>query len=132
MAEKVQTCGSKTIRYPSSCSYSCVCPAGNTPCTWRVNCGGTIFTGSGLTSTGQPGTPPHASVEGTLGDIANMLAKAWQRRVTVPPRMRGQKIRKRTLKGSPEEIAAALGLRLGPPTKRKVKPPKGDYVWIKS
>jgi hypothetical protein len=61
-----------------------------------------------------------------------MLAKAWQRRVTVPPRMRGQKIRKRTLKGSPEEIAAALGLRLGPPTKRKVKPPKGDYVWIKS
>jgi hypothetical protein len=132
MAEKVQTCGSKTIRYPSSCSYSCVCPAGNTPCTWRVNCGGTIFTGSGLTSPAEPGKPPHASVEGALGDIATMLAKAWQRRVTVPPRMRGQKIRKRTLKGSPEEIAAALGLRLGPPTKRKEKPPKGDYVWIKS
>lgn len=131
MAEKVQTCGSKTIRYPSTCSYSCVCPAGNSPCTWRVNCGGTIFTGTGLIAPGRPEKPPHATVDGAFGDIANMLAAAWQRRVIVPPKLRGQKIRKRTLKGTPEQIAAALGLQLGPRTKRKVSPPKGDYIWIK-
>jgi hypothetical protein len=131
MAEKVQTCGSKTIRYPSTCSYSCVCPAGNSPCTWRVNCGGTIFTGAGLIAPGQPEKPSHATVDGAIGDIADMFATAWQRRVIVPPKIRGQKIRKRTLKGTPEQIAAALGLQLGPPTKRKVSAPKGDYVWIK-
>ena len=131
MAEKVQTCGSKTIRYPSTCSYSCVCPAGNSPCTWTVNCGGTIFTGTGLIAPGHSGKPPHASVDGAIRDIANMLARAWQRRVIVPPKIRGKKIRKRTLKGTPEQIAAALGLRLGPRTKRKVRPPKGDYVRIK-
>ena len=130
MADKVQTCGSKTIRYPSSCSYSCVCPAGNSPCTWRVNCQGTIFTGTGLIVTGQPEKPPHATVDGAIGDIATMLAKAWQRRVSVPPKIRGRKIRKRTLKGTPEQIAAALGLQLGPRTKRTATPPKGNYVWI--
>ena len=130
MAEKVQKCGSKTIRYPSECSYSCYCPAGNSPCTWRVNCGGTIFTGTGLVATGQPGKPPHATVDGAIGDIATMLARAWQRRVIVPPTIRGRKIRKRSLKGTPEQIAAALGLQLGPRTKRKVTSPKGDYVWI--
>ena len=132
MADKKQTCGSKTITYPSECSYSCVCPAGNSPCTWRVNCGGTIHTGTGLIATGQPANPPHATVDGALGDIAKMLASAWQRRVIVPPKIRGRKIRKRKLKGTPEQIAAALGLRLGARTKRKVRPPKGDYVWIKS
>lgn len=131
MAEKVQTCGSKTIRYPSSCSYSCVCPAGNSPCTWRVNCGGTIFTGSGLVAPGGSSRPPHASVEGAIGEIATMLSRAWQRRVTVPPKLRGKKIRKRTLKGTPEEIAASLGLQLGARIKRTVRPPKGDYVWLK-
>jgi hypothetical protein len=131
MAEKSQTCGTKKITYPSTCSYSCVCPAGNSPCTWTVNCGGTIFTGTGLIAPGQPEKPPHATVDGAIRDIANMLATAWQRRVIVPPKIRGQKIRKRTLKGTPEQIAAALGLQLGPRTKRKVTPPKGDYVWIK-
>jgi hypothetical protein len=129
--DKVQTCGTKTIRYPPTCSYSCVCPAGNSPCTWTVDCQGTIFTGTGLVATGQPGKPPHATVDGAIGDIAKMLATAWRRRVIVPPKMRGQRIRKRTLKGTPEQIAAALGLRLGTRTKRKVRPPKGDYVWIK-
>jgi hypothetical protein len=131
MADKVQTCGTKTIRYPSDCSYSCHCPAGNSPCTWTVNCQGTIFTGTGLIAPGRPEKPPHATVDGVIGDIANMLATAWQRRVIVPPKIRGQKIRKRTLKGTPDQIAAALGLQLGPRTKRKVRPPKGDYVWIK-
>ena len=56
MAEKVEKCGGKTIRYPSDCNYSCVCPAGNSPCTWTVECQGTIFTGTGLTAQ-TPGTP---------------------------------------------------------------------------
>ena len=131
MARKVQTCGSKTISYPSTCSYSCVCPAGDSPCTWRVTCGEDKYEGTGLIAPGQPEKPPHVTVDGAIRDIANMLATAWQRRVLVPPKIRGQKIRKRTLKGTPEQIAAALGLRLGPRTKRKVSPSKGDYIWIK-
>lgn len=131
MAEKVQTCGSKKIRYPSTCSYSCVCPAGNSPCTWTVTCGDTIFTGTGLMALGQPERSPHATVDGAIADIANTLATAWQRRVIVPPNIRGKKVRKRALKGTPEQIAAALGLQLGPRTTRKVSPPKGNYVWIK-
>jgi hypothetical protein len=42
-----------------------------------------------------------------------MLQENWKRRVIVPANLRNRKIRKRTLKGTPEEIAAALGLRLG-------------------
>jgi hypothetical protein len=132
MAEKVETCGTKTIRYPGECTYSCVCPAGNSPCTWTVSCPGfPPITGTGLIASGQPEEPPHATVDGAIADIANMLEVAWQRRVIVPPKLRGQKIRKRTLKGTPEQIAAALGLEVGPKTKRKVRPPKGDCVWIK-
>jgi hypothetical protein len=134
MAEKVEKCGAKTIRYPSECSYSCVCPPGNFPCTWTVTCDGNppvVFTGTGLVKEGQPAKPPHATVDGAIGDIANMLQVAWQRRVIVPPGLRGRKIRKRTLKGTPEQIAAALGLQLGSKIKRKVRPPTGDYVWIK-
>src|SRR3954468_6039379 len=103
MADKVQTCGSKTIRYPFECSYNCNCPGGNSPCTWTVNCGGTIFTGTGLVAAGEPEKPPHTTVDGVLRDIAEMLALAWQRRVIVPPKLRGQRIRKRTLKGTPEQ-----------------------------
>ena len=131
MADKVQKCGIRTITYPPECSYTCSCPAGNAPCTWTVTCHGTVFTGTGLIAPGQPERPPHAHVDGALGDIAGMLAKAWQRRVIVPPKLRGRKIRTRTLKGTPEQIAAALGLQLGPRTKPTVRPPKGDYVSIK-
>jgi hypothetical protein len=84
-----------------------------------------------LIKEGQPEKPPHATVDGAIGDIANMLQVAWQRRVIVPPKLRGRKIRKRTLKGTPEQIAAALGLQLGPRMKRKIRAPKGDYVWMK-
>ena len=136
MADKRQVCGSRIITYPSYCSYSCYCPGGNSPCTWTVDCGeGRVYTGTGLIAPEQPPDkpkrPPHFTVDGALADIAEMLATAWQRRVIVPPKLVGQKIRKRTLKGTPQQIAAALGLELGPRTKPKARPPKGDYVWIK-
>ena len=131
MADKVQKCGTKTITYPAGCSYTCSCPAGNAPCTWTVTCHGTVFTGTGLIAPDRPGRTPHAHVDGALGDIADMLATTWGRRVIVPPRLRGRKIRKRTLKGTPEQVAAALGLELGPRTRPKVRPPRGDYVSIK-
>jgi hypothetical protein len=54
------------------------------------------------------------TVDGKLADLAEMLEERWQRRVLVPKELRGRSIRKRTLKGTPEQIAAALGLELGP------------------
>jgi hypothetical protein len=131
MAEKVQKCGSKTIRYPADCSYSCVCPAGNSPCTWTVKCGGTTHTGTGLIANGhRPPKRPHVTLDGTIADIAELLQVAWQRRVIVPPSLRRRKIQKRTFKGTPEQIAASLGLELGPKTRKKTRYPKGDFVWI--
>jgi hypothetical protein len=132
MTEKVQKCGTKTIRYPGECTYSCVCPAGSAPCTWTVSCPGLPpISGTGLTASGHPKSP-HVTLDGNIAECAKMLQEVWQRRVIVPPKLRGRKIRKRTLRGTPEQIAAGLGLQLGPKTpKRKTRSPKGDYVWIK-
>jgi hypothetical protein len=117
MAEKKQTCGSKTIRYPGECTYSCVCPGGSGPCTWTVTCGnGPPISGTGLTAQGGSGRHPkvpHVTIDGNLSVLSKMLQENWKRRVIVPANLRNRKIRKRTLKGTPEEIAAALGLRLG-------------------
>jgi hypothetical protein len=63
---------------------------------------------------------------------AKILEKAWNRRVTVPANLRRAKIRKRTFKGKPEQIAQALGLQLGPKrSKGKARQPKSDFVSIK-
>jgi hypothetical protein len=134
MAEKTQKCGSKTIRYPAECTYSCVCPPGNAPCTWTVSCPGRPpISGTGLTAPGQPPRSPHVTLDGNITACAKMLQEAWQRRVIVPANLRVRRIRKRTLRGTPEQIAAALGLQLGPKTPaRKRWKPKGDSVWIKS
>jgi len=127
MAEKVEKCGSKTIRYPGDCSYSCVCPAGNSPCTWTVNCQGTIFTGTGLVA--QTPGKPHVTLAGDIAVCAQMLQAAWQRRVIVPPELRGRKIRRRTFKGTPEQVAQALGLKLGARTaKGKRLPPNAVRI----
>ena len=127
MADKKQTCGSKSITYPSNCSYSCDCPAGNSPCTWTVTCGDTVFTGTGLTA---HHPRPQVTLDGNISVLSKALQQAWKRRVTVPANLRNRKIRKRTLKGTPEEIADALGLKLGPKISGKPRP-KGDYVLIK-
>jgi hypothetical protein len=94
---------------------------------WEVKCDGTVFTGTGF----KPPTPPknpHVTLAGDLVACAEALQKAWKRRVIVPKELRGRKIRKRTLKGTPEEIAHALGLELG--SKLKGSTPKRQEVKI--
>jgi hypothetical protein len=132
MAEKVQRCGSKTIRYPGECTYTCVCPPGNTPCRWTVKCPGRPpISGTGLTAAGHAPKSSHVTLDGNLAECAKMLQEVWQRRVNVPSNLRGRKIRKRTLKGTPDDIAAALGLRLGAKiSRRKTRYPRNDYVSI--
>jgi hypothetical protein len=56
-------------------------------------------------------------IDGILGFAVLALSKAWGRPVSVPKEQAKKRI-KRTLSGSQEEIAQALGLRLG--AKRKV------------
>ena len=110
MVENVEKCGSVTIRYPSECSYSCICAAYG--CRWEVKCDGTVFTGEGFIPP-KPPKHPHVTVAGQVGAFAEALQKAWKRRVIVPKQLRGRRIRKRTIRGTPEEIAHALGLKLG-------------------
>jgi hypothetical protein len=132
MADKVEKCGGRTISYPSTCTYTCHCPAGNSPCTWTVDCDGTIFTGTGLSSAGHAPKSPHVTLAGSLKVCAKILEKAWNRRITVPARLRRVRIRRRTLKGTPEKIAEALGLQVGPKrSKGKTRRPKKDSVSIK-
>jgi hypothetical protein len=110
MVENVEKCGSVTIRYPSECFYSCIC--GSWGCMWEVKCNGTVFEGTGFTPP-KPPKHPHVTLVGDLVACAEALQKAWKRRVIVPKELRGQKIQKRTIRGTPEEIADALGLSLG-------------------
>jgi hypothetical protein len=43
-----------------------------------------------------------------------MLSTTFKRNFIVPGCLRGTRVRKRTPKGTPENIAQALGLQLGP------------------
>jgi hypothetical protein len=109
-----QTCGKTTVDVDARCSWVCNCLPGK-PCDWTVSCpdgmGGWISTtGTGLTTT--PPRHPTIKVAGNLAGIAICLTRAWKRPVTVPEGPGRKKI-ERTLKGTPEEIAHALGLKLG-------------------
>jgi hypothetical protein len=78
-----------------------------------VTCGDNTVSGTGLVKT------PHREgsvtvAGGNLAMCAKNLERLWNRRVIVPVRLRTQKVRKRRLKGSAEDIAKALGLQLGP------------------
>jgi hypothetical protein len=112
MVENVEKCGGKTIRYPSECSYMCWCSS-RTGCMWSVNCNGSLITGEGFTPP-KPPRDPHVTVAGNLATIAQLLQKSWKLPVIVPAKLRRRKIRRRTIKGTPERIADALGLQLGP------------------
>ena len=125
MVENVEKCGKTTIRYPSECFYSCIC--GSWGCMWEVKCNGTVFTGDGFIPP-KPPKNPHVTLAGDLVACAEALQKAWKRRVIVPKELRGRKIRKRTIKGTPEEIVHALGLELG--SKLKGSRSKGEEVKI--
>jgi hypothetical protein len=109
-------CGNSPVEYSDECSYICNCPAGK-GCTWKVSCPngkGGYNTISGTGHTTSPPPHPGMTVAGPLEGLASSLAELWKRPVTVPPSLRGEVIKRRTLEGSPEEIARRLSLELGP------------------
>ena len=109
-------CGATNIDYDAEhCSYSCECGAGQ-PCVWSVTCPGADGKDIVTSGSGRPHTPvrqPTLVISGNLTAIAKSLEKMWGRRVIVPAKLRGKRVRKRTLKGTREEIAHALGFSLG-------------------
>jgi hypothetical protein len=110
-------CGGTTIDYDEKlCTYTCACVP-NQACVWSVSCpgpGGKDITTSG---TGRLSLPPMSEpsvvIAGNLAVAAKQLGKVWGRRVVVPESLREVKVRRRTLKGTPKEIAQALGFSLG-------------------
>ena len=117
--ERIESCGSTTIRYPDECTYVCSCghvsPKGGSYCMWAVKCGDWITGGTGLIK--EPSRHHHVKVDGKLEACAKILERVWRRRVSVPKELRGRRV-KRTLRGTPEHIAQALGLKLGSKRKR--------------
>ena len=116
MPEQKAQCGTVPIRYPDECTYVCYCVP-NGGCHWSVTCGDWTTSGQGLTATADP-HPNHVTVHGKLDVCAAILSKAWKRSVKVPDELRGKVIkRRRDIQGSPEDVAKALGLKLGPKKK---------------
>jgi hypothetical protein len=110
-------CGKTEVDYDETlCTYTCICmPPGG--CLWTVTCPGpggkditTSGTGHGLST---PFDETSLVIAGNLAVAAKILGKVWGRRVVVPEERRGVRVRRRTLKGTPEQIAHALGLSLG-------------------
>ena len=56
---------------------------------------------------------PSVVVSGNLAAIAKNLEKMWGRRVIVPEGLQRKRVGLRTLKGTREEMAQALGFSLG-------------------
>jgi hypothetical protein len=108
-----QTCGKTTVEVDARCAWTCGCFP-NKGCDWIVSCpdgkGGWIYT-SGVGDITAPPNDPTLTVAGNLAAIASCLAKMWKRKVTVPEQLAYKKVA-RTLKGTPEEIVHALGLKL--------------------
>ncbi|HEV8070886.1 MAG TPA: hypothetical protein VGP76_24450 [Planctomycetaceae bacterium] len=109
------TCGKITITYPPECSYVCYCTP-QSGCQWAVTCGTWTTGGKGIVA--ERPLKPHVTLAGKLEVCVKILEQRWKRSVIVPTKLRGQTIRKRTLKGTPEQIAHALGVELGPKLKR--------------
>jgi hypothetical protein len=116
VAEKTNTCGASTLTYDESCFFVCICTGD--ACSWTITCGAVQINGKGKARIRdpRPGTRPRpgdsVKVDGTLGMIAKALEKKWRRPLVVPRGARDRRIQK-TVKGKREEIAKALGLRLG-------------------
>ncbi len=126
MVDVRQVCGTRPITYPSECTYVCICTP-NSGCSWSVKCGDWITSGTGLAADVEPGHPhdPQVAVHGSLESAAELLSRGWKRKVMVPSALKGTVIkRKRTIKGTPEQIAKALGLELAPRGKAKGAKPK--------
>jgi hypothetical protein len=74
--------------------------------------GGLTYT-SGTENGGHGHSRPTVTVDGNLKAVAAMLSRMWNRHLTVPPDRANQKV-ERTVSGTEEEIAHALGLHLAP------------------
>ena len=130
--EVVVKCGKTTIRYPRGCAYGCFCNHNHwaKPCTWVVVCRGIVFSGETTVERKPdpmpPPKPPHVKIGGGAEGCAKILERAWNRPVTVPTKLKGKAIRKRTFEGdlTPERISKALGLKLGPKRKGLKRGPK--------
>ena len=109
-------CGGTNIDYDEKlCTYTCACVP-NQACVWSVTCpgpGGKDVTTSGTGLVSSPEGQPTVVIAGNLAVAAVSLAKVWRRQIDVPTKLRRVRIRKRTLRGTPEEIASALGFSLG-------------------
>jgi hypothetical protein len=115
---KTGQCGNTKVSYDARCTYICICEPGK-QCNWSVDCNGMVTTGTGFKAppSGHP-WPSGATVAGKLEVCAKVLEKILKRPVIVPPDLRGKTIAKRTFRGTPEQIAQALGFELGPKRKR--------------
>ena len=117
--ERIESCGTTLIRYPDECTYVCSCghvsPQGGSYCMWAVKCGDWITGGTGRIK--EPSRHQRVKVDGKLVACAKLLERVWKRHVIVPKKVRGRTV-KRTCRGTPEQIAQALGLELGPKLKR--------------
>jgi hypothetical protein len=99
------------------CGFACIVHThtdGTTSCEWSLDCGDGLPI-NGTVDTGRKHPKPltgEVVVTGTLGAIASIFERMWRRPVSVPERRRMEEISRR-LKGTPEELAEALGLLLG-------------------
>jgi hypothetical protein len=111
-------CGGTSVEYDEKqCSYTCECIRDN-GCFWSVTCGKITVNGTGLVKNHAAETSVTVA-GGTLAMVAKNLERLWKRSVIVPSKLRKHRIGKRRVTGAPEEVAAALGLRLGPKRKRR-------------
>jgi hypothetical protein len=114
------TCGKATVEYDDACDWVCTCGRSGfwkrITCHWSVLCsdgkGGFLITEGEGKQVSPPRPPWTVNADATLGRIEKVLAKAFGQPVTVPDDVRDKRI-KGTFKGKPEEIAKALGVRLG-------------------
>ena len=113
MATQTGKCGTTSVQYDDvACSYSCCCIRNN-GCFWSVTCGKITVSGTGVVKKPNPGNSLTIT-GGTLAMAAKNLERLWDRPVIVPVKLRNQKVRKRTLTGTRDEMACALGFQLGP------------------
>lgn len=120
MAKVTKTCGKMTITFDDGCAYLCTCGAKDTGCDFVTTCpdgkGGYNITIVSSPRTGSPKSPV-TTVAGGLEALAFALSSLSKRNVSVPERLVGNVVGKRTIRGTPQEVAEALGLTVG--AKRK-------------
>jgi hypothetical protein len=126
----IANCGKSQVIYDEKkCIFKCN-QISATHHGWIVTCGTgkDAITVSGTDREQPPpprrpgGTPAgDITVSGSLVVLAATLAQEWGRRVTVPRALKGKILRQRKLQGSPEDMAKALGLILGPAKRSRAR-----------